>query len=102
MFVELSCGKKRTFYLIWGTERNYFGGNEGVKGGRGKGGRVKGGRGEGGKGKGGSASGDKGLFLSLDGQGAVHQAPASQSAITISVISIWNEMRKIKMSLGIP
>ena len=53
VFVELSCGKKRTLYLIWGTERNYFGGNEGVKGGRGKGGRVKGGRREGGRGRGG-------------------------------------------------
>ena len=47
---------------------------------------MKGGRGEG------SASGDKGLFLSLGGQGAMHQAPASQSAITISMIAIWNGM----------
>ena len=65
---------------------------EGWKGGRGEELRVEGGKGEG---EGGSASGDKGLFLRLGGQGAVHQAPASQSAITISVISIWNEMRKI-------
>ena len=40
VFVELSCGKKRTLHLIWGRGRNYFGGNERVKVGKGEGGEC--------------------------------------------------------------